>query len=203
LEEVGEVAFEEVDGQEGLVPPEGPILEEAESSEQEAEGQKEEESASGGSGRREGGSEVDHRRPGGRVERSMRTTSPLVRRGLACGPAIDEAAVVVGGVDADGGFVDEGDGNGEASLEGAELFEAFGAFEGGRGQGGQLEQGGATVGVEAEVEQAEGGIGRRPVAMEGDRRAGEVESVAEGVGDDFDARRILEEGGVVDGGCEG
>lgn len=62
---------------------------------------------------------------------------------------LDEGFVLFGGVDAvvAGGSLDDADF--VAVLEGAELFEFFGFFEGGGGEGDVFEEEVAAVGVEA------------------------------------------------------
>ncbi len=47
--------------------------------------------------------------------------------------SVDKGPVVLGGVDAEGGVVDDADEDGVAGLEDAELLELFGFFEVGLG----------------------------------------------------------------------
>lgn len=128
-------------------------------------------------------------------------------------PALDEALVVVGGVDADGGFLDDTDEDGVSVGEDAELFELFGVFEGVRGEVGEVEEEFAAVGVESEVEEGEDGgfsvglgFGRgggQSVAVVGYGAAREVEGAGVAVEDDLDAGGVVVDGGVADGCGEG
>jgi hypothetical protein len=80
--------------------------------------------------------------------------------------------VVVGGFDVDVDVV----------FEEAELFEAFGLFEGAGGEGGKTLEGGFAVGIEAQVLPV---WGAGSVAVVRDRGSGEVEGSAVGGGDYF------------------
>lgn len=88
------------------------------------------------------------------------------------------------GVDADGVGGGVGDVDGDAVVEEAELFEAFDLFEPGGREGGEAFEGGAAVGVDAEVLAVAGESDA--VAVKGDGGAGEVEGAAVGGGDDLD-----------------
>jgi len=127
--------------------------------------------------------------------------------GAGCrGEEFFDAEEVGFGVDSDGVVLGFGDVEGKAVFEQAELFEAFGELEGCGREAGEALEGGAAVGVEAEVLEIRHCAG--VVAVEGDGGAREVEGPAVGGGDDFDGVGVGDvfgtaedfERGDVDGG---
>ena len=115
--------------------------------------------------------------------RSADRNSRSRRLDLLRPPALDEAAVIFGRVDADARLVDDADGDRVAGLEHAELLELLGGFERRGGKRAEVEQELAAIGVEAQVKvgdrrrRCRSRVGKA-VAVMGDRAAREVEGPA-------------------------
>ena len=67
-------------------------------------------------------------------------------------PALDEAAIILRGVDADAGLVDQADGDRVARFEHTELLELLGGLQRRRRKRAETKQKLAAVGVETEVQ---------------------------------------------------
>jgi hypothetical protein len=98
-----------------------------------------------------------------------------------------DAVEVLFGIDADGVVLGGGDVEGEAVFEEAELLETLGALEGAGRELGEAVEGGAAIGVEADVLPVLGmGLVASFVPIVGDGGAREVKGAAVGGGDDLD-----------------
>ncbi len=119
------------------------------------------------------------------MEKNVRSLRYVGVGGSAAEEGFD-AVEVFFGVDAYGVEVGGFDVDVDAVFEEAELLEALGLFEGAGGQGGEAQERGFAVGVEADVLPVLRGVANAGIAIIGDGGAGEVEGAAVGGGDYFD-----------------